>query len=255
MLHNTPIDSRKANNSIFGIRLDSMPMQALLNRVEELVKGKERGYITFCNVHMLMEAEKSTYFKTVLKNSTFNLTDGMPLVKILQFKGNKNASRTAGPDTMPLLLELSEKNNWSIALYGGSEKTLSNLKNWVKDKYPSLKIACAISPPFRKLSNQEEKDYIQKINESGTQLLFVGLGCPKQEIWMSKHVEQISALMFGVGGAFSMVTGEIARAPVFMQKLSLEWLYRFSKEPSRLFYRYVWLNFKFLTLLIWRSIR
>lgn len=255
MLHNTPIDSRKANTPIFGIRLDSMPMQTLLSKVEVLVKGKERGYITFCNVHMLMEAEKSYHFKTVLKNSTLNLTDGMPLVKILQFKGNKNASRTAGPDTMPLLLELSEKNNWSIALYGGSEKTLSNLKNWIKDKYPSLKIACAISPPFRSLSDQEDKDFTDRINESGAQLLFVGLGCPKQEVWMNQHVKQISALMFGVGGAFSMITGEITRAPVVLQKLSLEWLYRFSKEPKRLWYRYVWLNLKFLTLLMWRGIK
>ena len=253
-MHKAPIDSR-TNNSIFGIRLDSMPMQALLNKVEELVKSKEKGYITFCNVHMLMEAEKSTYFKSVLKDSTFNVTDGMPLVKILQLKGNKRANRTAGPDTMPLLLELSEKNNWSIALYGGSEKTLSNLKIWIKEKYPSLKVACAISPPFRSLSDQEDKEFTDKINESGARFLFVGLGCPKQEIWMNQHTKQISALMFGVGGAFSMITGEITRAPFIMQKLSLEWLYRFSKEPKRLWYRYVWLNLKFLTLLMWRGIK
>lgn len=242
-------------SSLLGHRLDSMTPPELLSQTQSIVEESRQGFITFCNVHMLIEAEKNPAFAEVLTRSIYNTTDGMPLVKLLRWKGI-DAHRTPGPDMMPQLCALAEKHQWSVAFYGGSERTLDNLCNWLYRQYPNLNIASRISPPFRALTDKEQAQFITTINDSGAKMLFVGLGCPKQEKWMDKHQVNVRPLMFGVGGAFSMMTGEIKRAPKWIQSLSLEWLFRFVQEPKRLWRRYLLYNPYFIFLLLtkrWRS--
>lgn len=241
-------------SNIFGHRLDSISPEKLLQQTTRFVKNENPGYITFCNVHMIMEAEKDTQFASVLKASLLNLTDGQPLVSILKWRKHE-AFRTAGPDMMPQLLKLAQENQWPVAFYGGSDQTLKTLTKWVHNEYPNLEIGISCSPPFRPLTTNEQHEYIDLINKSNSKLLFVGLGCPKQEKWMYQHVKAIKPLMFGVGGAFSMITGEIKRAPVWMQQMGLEWIFRFSQEPKRLWKRYIILNVGFIFKLISNSIK
>lgn len=236
-------------NRLFGHRLDSMSVRALLKEVDRLVNTSKKGYITFCNVHMIMEAEQDENFATVLENSLLNLTDGAPLVRILKQR-NVEAHRTAGPDMMPKLLTLAAQKNWPVGYYGGSESTLDELVAWTHEHFPGLKVGFAKSPPFRKLTEQEHENDCEAINASSAKLLFVGLGCPKQEWWMHENNVRINPIMLGVGGAFSMVTGKIKRAPRWMQKLGLEWLFRFLQEPKRLWQRYLVLNMKFIWKLL-----
>jgi N-acetylglucosaminyldiphosphoundecaprenol N-acetyl-beta-D-mannosaminyltransferase len=236
-------------NRIFGHRLDSMSAAQLLSKTESLVKERCKGFVTFCNVHMIMEAEQDSNFAGVLEESLLNLTDGAPLARILKQRGLA-AERTAGPDMMPLLLSLASNQKWPVAFYGGSEHTLQNLIVWCKQTFPELVISYTKSPPFRTLSESENLADCTAINNSGAKLLFVGLGCPKQEKWMHKNRTDVNALMFGVGGAFSMVTGQIKRAPQWMQASGLEWLFRFLQEPNRLWKRYLILNVKFIFKLV-----
>lgn len=231
-------------SNIFGHRLNSISPEKLLQQTISFVENETRGFITFCNVHMIMEAEKDTQFASVLKASLLNLTDGQPLVSILKWR-KQDAFRTAGPDMMPQLLKLAQDNQWPVAFYGSSQQTLKTLKKWACKEYPNLEIGLSCSPPFRALTAKEQDEYIDLINKSNSKLLFIGLGCPKQEKWMFQHMKTIKPLMFGVGGAFSMVTGEIKRAPIWMQNVGLEWLFRFIQEPKRLWKRYIILNVRF----------
>jgi N-acetylglucosaminyldiphosphoundecaprenol N-acetyl-beta-D-mannosaminyltransferase len=233
---------------IFGHRLHSFPQRELIAEIEKLVDYEKRGFITFCNVHMIMEANSSADFSDALKHSIYNLTDGMPLVNHL-LKSNPTATRNAGPDTMPRICELAEKKNWPIALFGDTPETIAKLSTELHALFPNLKINASISPPFRAFTAEEEQSFITAINESKSKFLFVSLGCPKQEQWMFKNQSQLNTLQFGVGAAFPILAGITRRAPLWMQKSSLEWLFRLFQEPRRLWRRYLIYNLKFLWLL------
>jgi len=134
----------------------------------------------------------------------------------------------------------------SVGLYGGTQDALDKLQEYFKSHLPNLNIACAISPPFRELTQDEQSEYFKTINESGAKILFLGLGCPKQERWMAHNMDKINALMIGVGAAFDFYAGTKKMAPIWMMKLGLEWLYRLITEPGRLWKRYLMNNPRFV---------
>ena len=172
----------------------------------------------------------------------------MPLVWGLRLLGFPNASRVYGPTLTLHVCEAAASNQIPIGLYGGSEESLESFKNFLLDKYPQINISCAISPPFRSLTPEENSDYIDQIVASGARIIFVGIGCPKQEYWMSSNMGRFSGVMIGVGAAFDFHSGRVKQAPPALQQLGLEWAFRLAMEPRRLWKRYVYNNPRFLAL-------
>ncbi|MEM9934963.1 MAG: WecB/TagA/CpsF family glycosyltransferase [Bacteroidota bacterium] len=217
--------------------------------VEEIVgKGKrnESSYVCVANVHMVMEAHKDGAFRKVLNEADITTPDGMPLVKGMKMLYNYEQDRVAGMDLMPSLMKEAEALSLSVYFYGSTEEVLSKITDRAGKEFPSLHIAGTYSPPFRKLSPEEEAGVIDMINEAAPHLVFVALGCPKQEKWMANHLGKIHACMLGVGGAFPVYAGEQSRAPMWMQKMALEWMYRLVLEPNRLWKRYMVTNSAFV---------
>jgi N-acetylglucosaminyldiphosphoundecaprenol N-acetyl-beta-D-mannosaminyltransferase len=235
---------------IVSLDLSVLTYQEALNKVVELGKSRTTSYACFSNVHMTIEANKSQGFQKIVNQSTFAFADGMPLVFALRMLYGIRQDRIAGMDFMGDLFPLCETNGLSIFLYGSTPQILTSLSEYVHCSFPLLKIAGTISPPFRPLTKEENEATIDQINSSGANLVFVGLGCPKQEAWMAKNSNQINACLLGVGGAFEIYAGLTKRAPKWMQQVGLEWLYRLLQEPKRLFKRYALTNSKFIYLLM-----
>ena len=178
------------------------------------------------------------------------IPDGGPLSSVGRKRGFSQMERTTGPDYLKEILDISAKEGYRHFFYGSTEETLEKLQKHLGENYPGVQIAGMYSPPFRSLTEEEDKEIIRMINESQADFVWIGLGAPKQERWMSDHKGIISGFMVGVGAAFDYLAGNITRAPEWMQKTNLEWLYRLMQEPKRLFKRYFYTNKKF----IWNAV-
>jgi exopolysaccharide biosynthesis WecB/TagA/CpsF family protein len=176
------------------------------------------------------------------------MPDGSPIAKEIRRNGFQNAERVAGPDFMEEMFRITDGTEVRHYFYGASEETIAGLRENLEHKYPGLKIAGMVSPPFRELSEEEDRQAINKINESNADLIWIGLGAPKQEKWMYRHREEIDGLMLGVGAGFDFHAGTIKRAPVAIQNMGMEWLYRLFQDPKRLFKRYLVTNTRFIWL-------
>lgn len=217
-------------------------VQYIENNLEEL-RGK---YICVSNVHTTVMAHDDPAYRNVQNSAAIALPDGKPLSVVSRKRGYTEAERVTGPDLMGELF--ARENGLKHFFYGDKEETLQILQQKLKEKYPDIQIAGMISPPFRSLSQEEEKAYIQQINDSGADIIWIGLGAPKQENWMYEHQGMFQGVMIGVGAGFSYHAGLIKRAPEWMQKMSLEWFYRLMQDPVRLFKRYFTTNLKFILL-------
>lgn len=236
---------------IISILVNSISYQDAINHVLKLAKDKTSSYVCFANAHMTIEAHENKAFAEVVNNSTLTLADGMPLVHAFKKLYNIQQDRIAGIDFMPDLISECEKNNFSIFLFGSTELVLDKLKDELIRKHPKLKIAGVLSPPYKKQFDEADNQlFIETINHSNPDVVFVSLGCPKQETWMAKHTNLIKAPLLGVGAAFEIHAKITKRAPSWMQKSSLEWLYRFMQEPKRLFKRYFKTNSLFMALFL-----
>jgi N-acetylglucosaminyldiphosphoundecaprenol N-acetyl-beta-D-mannosaminyltransferase len=213
-------------------------------------QNAESRYICPANVHMLMEAYDSIEFNKIINNADLVTPDGMPLVWLMRLKGVKNQPRVYGPTLMLYVLEEAERKEIPVGFYGSSPKVLAALVDRMGKKFPALIIKFSESPPFRALSDEEDATLIEKILQSGIRILFVGLGCPKQEKWMAEHKGKIPAVMLGVGAGFDFHAGMIRQSPPFLQKIGLEWLFRLIQEPKRLWRRYLFYNPRFVILAI-----
>ncbi len=251
----TPIVTYETRKRIVSLDISVLSYQQALRRVIELGQSHSSSYACFSNLHMTIEAHQSSDFQKIVNQSTFSFADGMPLVFALRILYGIRQDRIAGMDFMGDLFPACEANGLSIFLYGSTPRVLSSLSNYIYNSFPQLKVAGIISPPFRNLTEAENRAYIDQINSSGANLVFVGLGCPKQETWMAKNSFRINACLLGVGGAFEIYAGLKERAPNWMRNVGLEWLYRFLQEPNRLFKRYAITNSLFLYLLLKQFIR
>lgn len=215
---------------------------------------KRKGYACIANVHTLVESHRSKEFAKDIWNATFITPDGKPLSWALKLIYGIQQDRVAGMDLLPDLIRESAEKNISVYFYGGTEEGLKLTKDYMTKNFPNLIVKGGYSPPFRKLSEQEEADVVNKINEADADILFVVLGCPKQEAWMAKMNGRINSFMIGVGGALPVMIGLQKRAPVWMQNAGLEWLFRLMQEPKRLFKRYAVTNSLFIMLLLKKMI-
>jgi N-acetylglucosaminyldiphosphoundecaprenol N-acetyl-beta-D-mannosaminyltransferase len=215
--------------------------------VVRYIKQSSKPQIIFAaNVHMLMEAHDDANFGAVLARADILTPDGMPLVWLMRLKGVPGQTRVYGPTLMLHVLAMAEQAGLAVGFYGGSERTLQALQARLYRDYPKLQVAYAYSPPFRALSEQEDARVCAEIVESGARILFVGLGCPKQEFWMHAHRAQLPLVMLGVGAAFDFYAGIKPQAPLWLQRLGLEWLFRLLSEPKRLARRYLYHNPRFV---------
>jgi len=206
------------------------------------------GYVCVANVHMLSVAHENPKFRSVMKKADLTIADGIPLVWTQKLKGHHHAERVCGPDLMLELCQLASIHKLSIFLLGGSPHTLQLLTQKLGQLFPNLKIAGTYSPDLLPPEPELDLPLTEKINSSGASLLFVGLGCPKQEFWCASHAHYLKPLSIGVGAAFDFHAGTKKRPPIFIQQCGLEWLYRLISEPRRLWKRYLISNSIFLYL-------
>lgn len=233
---------------ILQSQISTGSFQEMVEEIFFLSQEAKGSYVCVANVHMLIEAVRDKEFARVLNNADLATPDGAPVAKIMKPFYGINQDRVAGMDLMPVLMKEAIKRNKSVYLYGGAKSTLHLITERIRKEFPHLKLAGTHSPPYRKGVFEEEEDLIDEINNSGADLIFVALGCPKQEKWMALHRDRLNACMIGLGGAFEVFAGLQKRAPLWMQQASLEWLFRLCQEPGRLWKRYVTTNMMFIYL-------
>lgn len=226
--------------------IDQVTWEEAIQRLSLWGEQHESRVVCICNAHSVVTAKQDIEFNQVLQHADMSTPDGAPVAWMINKVSGQPQARINGPDLMLKYCEHAEKIGQSIYLYGGQESTLNILVDVLKSKYPNLKIAGYLSPPFRELSDEEKNKIIQNINDSGAHTVWVGLGCPKQEKWMHEHKGKINAVMVGVGAAFDYHAGTIKRAPKWMQNSGLEWFHRLCSEPKRLWKRYLVTNTLFV---------
>lgn len=207
-------------------------------------------YICVSNVHTTVMSYEDKHYREIQNSAAMVLPDGKPLSVVSQIRGFKNAQKVSGPDVMTELFRVSQIKKYRHFFYGATEETLKQLRSALNCRYPELIIAGMYAPPFRALTPEEDRKVIDEINNSKPDFIWVGLGAPKQEIWMYEHREKLTGVMLGVGAGFDFHAGTVRRAPMWMQKYGFEWLFRLLQDPKRLWKRYITTNFKFLWLLI-----
>ncbi|WP_009632917.1 WecB/TagA/CpsF family glycosyltransferase [Synechocystis sp. PCC 7509] len=244
-------DSVKPIVNLLGSPVTALSFDTQIKTILEWASNYESRFICVANVHMLMEAYWKSEFSLILKKADMVAPDGMPLVWMMKLMGIRQQNRVAGMDVLMELCRLATKQNISIFFLGSEESILKKMRANLKQQFPSLEIADMVSLPFRPLTPTEDEAIVQKINQSKAKLVLVSLGCPKQEIWMSEHKDKIQAVMIGLGGVFPVLAGIHKKAPLWIQNLGLEWLYRLIQEPRRLWRRYAFTIPPFL----WLSVR
>lgn len=216
--------------------------EIILNQLLAWGINKESRYVCHCNVHSISTAFRNDLYQRIINDADMATPDGMPIVWLLRKRGFPKQARINGPDLMLRLCREAAQKGISVFFYGSTQHTLKKLEAHLKDRYPNLKIAGLYSPPFRPLTPEEDRKISMQINSSGAGFVFVGLGCPKQEMWMYRHRGKIRAVMLGVGAAFDFHAGTVNRAPKWMQEHGLEWFYRLTQEPRRMWWRYAKTN-------------
>jgi N-acetylglucosaminyldiphosphoundecaprenol N-acetyl-beta-D-mannosaminyltransferase len=205
--------------------------------------------IVQANALTLVNGAEDSLYRDIVADASLSLPDGMPLVWLLRLKGHRHVERVYGPDLMLMLCDRAAREGWKCYFYGGNPGVPEKLKEVLVARFPALKIVGIQSPPFRTLSPEEDLSACAQINASKPDILWVGLGSPKQDIWIHEHRDKLDvSVMHGVGAAFDFLSGELPQAPRWMMNSGLEWLFRLMVEPRRLWKRYTVVNLKFLYL-------
>ncbi|MBD2501907.1 WecB/TagA/CpsF family glycosyltransferase [Anabaena azotica] len=240
-----------AKINIVGSPVTALPFEVQINIILEWAMSKVSKVVCVANSHMLIEAHWHPEFSAILRNADIVTPDGMPLVWMLRLMGMRTQNRVAGLDILLSVCKLAPLRDIKIFFLGSEIVILENMRKKLEYLFPHIKIAGMEPLPFRPLTDIEDEAIIKKIHDSGAGIVFVSLGCPKQEYWMNQHKNQIKAVMIGLGGAFPVFAETQKRAPYLIRHLGGEWLYRLIQEPVRLLNRYsktipvfIWLVFK-----------
>ena len=236
--------------SILGVDIAAINMEWLLRFTKKNIALLSGDYMCVSNVHTTVTAYEDEKYKAIQNGGIMAIPDGGPLSSVGKKRGFKEMSRTTGPSYMGEVFKISDKYGWKHFFYGSTQETLDKLKMELEKVYPQLDIVGMYSPPFKKEAQQETEEILQMINESNADFVWIGLGAPKQENWMALHQGKVKGFMVGVGAGFDYFAGNINRAPEWMQKNNLEWVFRLLQDPKRLFSRYWKTNTKF----IWNAV-
>ena len=237
-------------HSILGTKINVTDMEKTVRYMEAHLEELKGHYICVSNVHTTVTAYRDPAYRAVQNGAAMNIPDGKPLSIVQYLRGEKEAGRVPGPDLMPELFRLSEEKGYRHYFYGSTQETLDALKDKLSEKYPKMKIAGMYSPPFRPMTEEEDREAVERINAARPDFIWVGLGAPKQEKWMADHDGRVCGVMLGVGAGFDFHAGTVKRAPKWMQEICMEWLYRIGQDPKRLLVRYLDTNFSFVFDLI-----
>ena len=236
---------------VLGVPIDAISAAAAVQRIAGWARAGEARIVCCCNAHSVVSAAQDAGFMQVLGQADLATPDGAPVAWMLRRLGVAGQARVSGPDLMRDYCAHAAAQGEALFLLGSTPDTLQRLQGRLRERWPTLRIAGALSPPFRPLSEDEDRAIVQAIRDSGARTVWVGLGCPQQERWMAAHRASIAAVQIGVGAAFDFHAGTLQRAPVWMQRCGLEWLHRLASEPGRLWRRYLWTN----TAFIWGAVR
>ncbi|MEY4750071.1 MAG: hypothetical protein RIQ60_2285 [Pseudomonadota bacterium] len=245
MIDPNPIHGR-TTLPVIGAPIDALSTEQAIRRISEWGRAGESRYVCICNVHSVVTASQDPAYQQVIANADMATPDGAPVAWMLRRMGAQGQTRVSGPDLMLDYCEHAARTGESIFLFGSTQNTLDDLTRALQQRWPALRIAGALSPPFRASTAEEDAEYVHAINASGAGTVWVSLGCPKQERWMAEHRGRINAVMIGVGAAFDFHAGTMARAPAWMRSNGLEWLHRLICEPRRLWKRYLLTNTAYL---------
>jgi N-acetylglucosaminyldiphosphoundecaprenol N-acetyl-beta-D-mannosaminyltransferase len=230
---------------VLNTYIHALAWDETLSLISDWAQAGKSRYVCLCNVHSAVTAQSDQGLNSALEQADLVLPDGMPIAWVLRQRGFKDQPRIGGPDLMFRCCQEFERSGQSIFLYGSTPETLDKLRENLSQQFPKLKIAGALSPPFRELSQAEESETVREINSSGAGAVLVALGCPRQEAWMLRRRGAVHGVMLGLGAAFEFHAGVHRRAPLWMQRCGLEWLHRLVSEPGRLWKRYLVTNTRF----------
>lgn len=218
-----------------------------IHKIKKLISNKEKSFICVSAVHLIMECQSNHRLLEGVKKAIMVVPDGMPLVWLSKLYGFKKTSRVYGPNLTLILCRLAEKYGYNVLFLGGAKGQSKIVAQNLKKMFPGLRVVGNIDTPNLPLNEKENLKIIKKINSNKADVIFVGMGCPNQELWMIENRNKVLApMLIGVGAAFDFISGRKKQAPKWMQDIGLEWFYRLIQEPRRLFKRYFVLNTLFI---------
>jgi len=234
--------------SILKIPVSSTNYIKATKKIRDIIINNKKVYICVAAVHLIMECQTDKKLLKGVQSADIITPDGMPLVWLSRLYGNKKTSRVYGPDLTLVLCKLAEHFNYKVFFLGGSPAQSEQVMKRMISKFPKLKVVGNIDTPIRPIPVIDNQKIIKTINKSKADIVFIGLGCPTQELWMINNRSKLNIpILIGVGAAFDFITGKVNQAPLWTQNLGLEWLYRLKQEPRRLFNRYCILNTLFIS--------
>jgi len=235
-----------AGAALLGTRVHAVSLELCVERMVSWAMHAESRYVCACNAHSLVSARLDTDFANALAQADLCVPDGAPVAWRLRGRGFAYQARVSGPDVMLRCCARAAEAGLPVYFYGSTAERLGRLILALRTRFPALRVAGAYAPPFRSLSAAEDAQVQRAIAESGARMVFVGLGCPKQEAWMQAHRGALPVVMLGAGAAFDFLADVKPRAPLWMQRAGLEWLHRLCSEPRRLWRRYLITNTLFI---------
>jgi N-acetylglucosaminyldiphosphoundecaprenol N-acetyl-beta-D-mannosaminyltransferase len=246
-----------ATRELLGVPIAATDYEQAMDAMEEMIARRDPGYVCAVPVHSLMVSRHDAGMREALLGATMNVPDGRPLVWALNMLGEHLGDRVYGPDLMDRFCARAARSGHRMWLYGGATpQALDDLVRALERRHPGLRIAGGWSPPHRPLTEAEERDVVRRIDSDAADVVWVGLGVPKQELWMARMRPRLRApVLVGVGAAFDFLAGRKRQAPAWMQARGLEWLFRLSQEPVRLLPRYLRYNPAFVAAFIRQYVR
>jgi N-acetylglucosaminyldiphosphoundecaprenol N-acetyl-beta-D-mannosaminyltransferase len=232
---------------VLGVRVDALNMQEALSKLLRMLRRREKGYLSAVTVHGVMMAQRDQEFAEALADASIVLADGIPTVWVGRLQGLRGMQQVTGPDLMREIFLRKEFAHYSHYLYGGNDGVADELAAYFKRLAPWVKIVGTRTPPFRPLDKMEERELIAEIRELRPDMIWIGLGAPKQDKFMRSYLPKLDThLMFGVGAAFDFHTGRIRDCSGWIRRAGLQWLHRLLQDPKRLWWRYLRYNPEFI---------
>jgi N-acetylglucosaminyldiphosphoundecaprenol N-acetyl-beta-D-mannosaminyltransferase len=235
---------------VLGVGISCTDLPGAVESIAQWIAAGEKQYICVTGMHGVMESQKDVALRQIHNRSGLTTPDGMPMVWASRWAGVKHARRVYGPDLMMAVMERGASLGWRSYFFGGAPGVADRFADRIRSEYPDVQIVGCCSPPFRQLSEDEDAQLVDQINLCRPDIIWVGLGTPKQERWMASHLEAVGApVLVGVGAAFDFGAGTVRQAPLWMQRAGFEWLFRLAVEPRRLWRRYLYNIPRFLVAL------
>lgn len=240
-------DGPAERTGILGVFIDPLNMPTAISTIEQHVLEQHRQYVCICTVHTVMECQRDAAYRDAVNGAGLRTPDGMPLVWLSRRAGHRGVERVYGPDLMLALCERSAMTGHRHFFYGGAPGVADELADRMSERFPGLQVAGTHSPPMLPVGALEADDTLESMNRAKADIVWVGLGTPKQDWWVANHRSLLEApVLIAVGAAFDFHTGRVRQAPRWMQRNGLEWLYRLSQDPRRLWKRYLVYNSLFV---------